>query len=221
MKNIFFILFLCFSFSAYSQLITEEELMVKVKSAQENSVGAHESIVLRTNETLAKELWGKKVRFNEAKTVKFFKHPAGEDVEGGIDVNQSSGKKWSFPYEAQAVADILTQNGVRTTTSYNKLWINANQDLLYAESMRDGKKIILELYCPHQKFLEVLRMGHTQSIEFLVSSYYGSPTKTDKIYGVLTQVNAEKPYIKCSNGHEYDKATGYKFCPKCGEALEL
>jgi hypothetical protein len=220
MKKLFCILFLSFSFAAYSQLITEEEILVKVKSSQENCIGAHESIVLRTNETLAKDLWGKSDRFNEAEIVKFFRHPAGEKVEGGFDVNMSAGKKWSFPYEVQPVADLLTENGVRVTESFNKLWINANQDLLYAESTKDGNKIILELYCPHQKFLEVLRMGQTQSIEFLLTGYYGSSAKNDKIYGVLTKVNAEKPYIKCSNEHEYDKATGYKFCPKCGEALK-
>lgn len=220
MKNIFFILFISFSFLSHSQIITEEDLQVKVKSAQENSVGAHESIVLRTNETLAKELWGKSVRFNEAKIVKFIRHPAGEEIAGGIDVNLTPGKKWSYPYEAQAVSDLLAKNGVRVTQSHNKPWINANQDILYAESTKDGHKIILQLYCPHQKFLEVIRMGQTQSIEFLVSGYFGSPTKTDKIYGVLTLVNAEKPYLKCSNGHEYDKATGYKFCPKCGEPLK-
>jgi len=64
-KNVFFLLFLSFSLVTYSQVITGEELQLMVESAQKNCVGAHESIVLRTNENLAKTIWGKNVRLNE------------------------------------------------------------------------------------------------------------------------------------------------------------
>ena len=220
MKNIFFLIFLSFPVVAFSQPITGEELHVMIKSAQENCEGAHESIVLRSNEELAKSLWGKTVRLNEAKIVKFFKHTGGEQVSGGVDILLTKNKAWSYAYDQQAVADLLTGNGVRVTKSYNKQWISANQDLLYAETEKEGQKTILSLYCPHEKFLQLLRIGKTQSIEFLISGYFGNTTSDNKIYGVLTQVNAEKPIIKCSNGHEYDKATGYKFCPEGGEPLK-
>ena len=220
MKNVFFLLFLSFSILANSQVITGEELHLKVKSAQENCEGAHESIVLRTNEELANSLWGKTVRLNDATVIKFFNHSAGEQLSGGVDILMSKNKSWSYAYDPQAVSDLLTKNGVRVTESYRKLWINAKQDLLLAEIEVEGQKTILTLYCPHENLLQLLRIGKTQSIEFLISGYWGNTTTDNKIYGVLTQVNAEKPIIKCSNGHEYDKATGYKFCPKCGEPLK-
>ena len=106
------------------------------------------------------------------------------------------------------------------TQSYNKLWINAKQDLLLAENVKEGNKTILELYCPHEKFLEVLRIGQIQSIEFLITSCLGSVSSDTKIHGVVTKVHAERQIIKCSNGHEFDKDVGYKFCPTCGEPLE-
>ncbi len=220
MKNIFFLLFLSFPIVAISQVITGEELLLKVKSAQADCEGAHESIVLRTNEELAKSVWGKTIRLNEAMVVKFFNHTGGEQVSGGVDVLLTRNKAWSYAYDQQTVSDLLTANGVRVTQSYNKQWINAKQDILLAETEKDGQKIILNLYCPHEKLLQLLRIGKTQSIEFLISGYFGNTTTADNIYGVLTQVNAEKPIIKCSNGHEYDKATGYKFCPECGEPLK-
>ena len=220
MKTISFLLFLSFSVVAYSQLITDEEIKSMVKDAQEKSVGAHESIILRANEDFAKSIWGKKVRFNEANIIRFFRHSSGEKVSAGVDIHTSNKNSWAYEYDQKTAADLLTENGVRVTQSYNTLWIKANQDLLYAETNMEGQKIILELYCPQQSFLELLRIGRPQSIEFLITGYKGSVSSNSKIYGVLTQVHAEKQVTKCSNGHEFDKDAGYKFCPTCGEPLE-
>ena len=220
MKNISFLIVLSLSVVTYSQVITEDELILMVKSAQEKSAGAHESIVLRTNEKFAKTIWGKKVRFNETNILRFFNHPSGEKVSAGVDLYSSNKNSWVYSYDQRTAADLLIENGVRVTQSYNTLWINARQDLIFAESKKDGHRIILELYCPHQRFLELLRIGQTQSIEFLITGYRGSASSDNKIYGVLAQVNAEKQVVKCSNGHEFDKALGYKFCPTCGEPLE-
>ena len=220
MKYLSFLLLLSFSFIAYSQIITDEEIKSKVKDAQEKSVGAHESIILRANEDFGKSIWGKKVRFNDANIIRFFRHSSGEKVLAGVDIHSNNKKSWTYEYDQKTAADLLTENGVRVSQSYNTLWIKANQDLLYAETNMGGQKIILELYCPHQKFLEVLRIGKTQSIEFLITGYRGSVSSNTKIYGVLTQVHSEKQITKCSNGHEFDKDSGYKFCPTCGEPLE-
>ena len=220
MKKISFLLFLSFSVVAYSQLITEEEIKTKVKDAQEKSVGAHESILLRANEDFAKFIWGKKVRFNDANIVKFFRHSSGEKVSAGVDILTSNRNSWAYEYDQKTAADLITENGVRVTQSYNTLWIKANQDLLYAETNTEGQKIILELYCPQQSFLEILRIGKTQSVEFLIIGYRGSVSSNSKIYGVLTQVHVDKQVVKCSNGHEFDKDAGYKFCPTCGETVE-
>jgi hypothetical protein len=219
MKNIFFLSFLCLSLATFSQVITGEELQIMVESAQKSSVGAHESIVLRTNENFAKTMWGKKVRLNETSVIKYFSYPSGEKVVAGVDVNMSKGKQWRSLYDPKSVATLLLENGVRVTQSYDKLTINAKQDLILAENETDSTKIVLELYCPQEKFLEVLRIGQTQSIEFLITGCWGSTSTDTKIHGVLTQVNGEKPIIKCSNRHEFDKDAGYKFCPTCGKPL--
>jgi len=220
MKNVSFLFFLSLSTLAYTQVITEEEINLKVKSAQEKCVGAHESIVQRTNEEFAKSIWGKKIRFNEASIIRFFNHAAGEKVSAGVDILKSYQNNWGYSYDQSTAADLLIANGVRVSKSYNTLWIIAKQDLLYAESKTEGNKISMELYCPQQRFLELLRIGQTQSIEFLITGYKGGVSSSNKIYGVLSEVHVEKQVIKCSNGHEFDKAFGHKFCPTCGEPIE-
>ena len=220
MKNIFVLGFLSLSLALSSQVISEDEFRQMVKSAQDNSSGAHPSVVSRTNADFAKSIWGKKVRFNEAEIIRFFNHASGEKVSAGVDIFSADKKNWNHAMDQQVAADLFTANGVRVTNSYNTLWIKARQDILYAENTLQDPKIILELYCPQQSLLEVLRMGQTQSIEFLITGYWGSVNSSSRILGILTQVHTEKQVSKCSNGHEFDKALGYKFCPSCGEALE-
>ncbi len=220
MKKLSFLVFLGFSVIAYSQVLTEEEITSMVEEAQQKSVGAHQSVLVRANEDFAKSIWGKKVRFNAAEIVRFFRHSSGEKVSAGVDILSSNKNSWAYEYDQKTAADLLTDNGVRVTQSYNTLWIKANQDLLYAENKNEGQKVSLELYCPHERFLEILRIGQAQSIEFLITGFRGNPSSGSKIYGVLTEVHVEKQVIKCANGHEFDKATGYKFCPTCGAALE-
>jgi hypothetical protein len=220
MKKPFVLLLVCFSLAANAQVITEEELLTMVKDAQEKCEGAHESILLQANEDFANSIWGKKVRFNEATIVRFFNHSAGEKVSAGVDILKSSSSGWVYEIDQQKAEKLFTENGVSVTQSYNTRWIKARQNLLYAENRKGAQKIILELYCPYQRFLEVLRTGKTQSIDFLITGYKGSPSSSIKITGILTEVYANKQVVKCSNGHEFDKALGYKFCPTCGEPLE-
>jgi len=220
MKNVVFLLFLSISAVAYSQIIAEEELTLMVETAQEKCVGAHQSIILRTNEDFAKAIWGKKVRFNNASIVRFFSHSAGEKVSAGVDILKSNPKDWVYTFDQKAAANLFTGNGVRVTQSYNTQWVKARQNVLHAEVKKEGRKVILELYCPKDSFLELLRIGKTQSVEFLITGYKGSTTSNCNIYGVLTEVHAEKQVLKCENGHEFDKALGYKFCPTCGEPLK-
>lgn len=220
MRNTFFLLFLGFSLTAFSQVITENELSTMVKDAQEKCEGAHQSILLQANEDFAKAIWGKKIRFNEASIVRFFNHSGGEKVSAGVDILKSTSSGWVYEFDQQKAADLLTKNGVNVTTSYNTQWIKARQNILHAEVKNDGVKTILELYCAQQRFLEVLRTGKTQSLEFLITGYKGGASSNTRIYGVLTEVYENKQVVKCSNGHEFDKALGHKFCPTCGEALE-
>lgn len=220
MKNVFFLLFLSIPALLTSQAITEEQLILMVDDAQEQCVGAHENIVMNTNESFAKAVWGQKVRFNEANIIKFFTRPSGEKAAQGFDIYANNKAKYGFSYDPKTAEALLTANGVRVTQSYNQPWIIAKQNLLYAEVVKEGSKMILELYCPYQEFLEILRIGKTQSIEFLITGISGTISSDSKIYGVLTQVNTEKQTIQCSNGHEFDKDIGYKFCPTCGEPLK-
>ena len=220
MKTAFSFLLLSFTLAAFSQVITEEELSTMIKAAEEKCEGAHQSIVVQANEDFAKAIWGKKIRFNNASIVRFFNHSAGEKVTAGVDLFKSKSSGWVYEMDQAQAADLLTQNGVSVTQSYNTRWIKARQTLLHAEDITGAQKIILEMYCPYQRFLEVLRTGKTQSIEFLITGYKGSLTSSTKIYGVLTEAYADKQVVTCSNGHEIDKALGYKFCPTCGEPLE-
>jgi len=220
MKKLSFLLFLSISAITYSQVIPGEEFRTMIKNAQESCEGAHESAIRGTNEEFARSIWGKKVRFNEADIIRFFKHASGEKVSAGMDITRSKSKGWVYEYDQKAASDLFTGNGVRVIQSYNTLMIKANQVLLYAENEKDGHKTILELYCPQQSVLDMLRAGKTQSIEFLVTGVKGSASSNSNIYGILTQVHTEKQVIKCSNGHEFDKSLGYSFCPTCGEPLK-
>jgi hypothetical protein len=177
-------------------------------------------VVSRTNADFAKAIWGKKIRFNQAEVIRFFDHSSGEKVAGGVDIYKGDKKNFAHEYDQQAVSTLLTDNGLRVTQSYNTLWLKARQPLLYAENKQGDQKIIMELYCPQQSFLEVLRVGQTQSIEFLITGFWGNTSSSSKIAGVITKVHTEKQVVKCSAGHEFDKGLGYKFCPTCGEALE-
>jgi len=220
MKTVFFLLFLSIPVFASSQLITEEQIILMVEDAQENCVGAHESVVLRTNEGFAKSIWGQTVRFNEANIIKFFNKSSGEKVSAGFDIYMKSKGNWRYPFDPKMASDLLTENGVRVTQVSGQPWIIARQNILYAENLQEEHKITLELYCTYQNFLETLRIGQVQSIEFLITGFSGSISSDSKIYGVLTKVNLEKLTIKCSNGHEFDEDAGYKFCPTCGEPLK-
>jgi len=220
MRKYLLLVLLSFSLTAFSQVITEEEFTLLLVNAQEKCAGAHGSVVQRTNEEFGLNIWEKKIRFNQASIVRFFTHSAGEKVSAGVDILKNNPGAWVYTYDQKTAAGLLRDNGLKVTLSYNTQWISARQDLLYAESIKDGKKTILELYCPRERFLDLLRTGQTQSIEFLITGYKGSNTSSAKIYGVLTEVYAEKQVFKCSNGHEFDKALGYKFCPDCGEPLE-
>jgi len=98
--------------------------------------------------------------------------------------------------------------------------INAKQNLILAENIVDEHKLVLQLYCPHEEFLQGLRIGIPQSIEFQITGIHGSADSDVKILGVVTKVYAERQVLKCSNGHEFDKASAYKFCPRCGEPVK-
>lgn len=220
MKNIFILLLLSIGVLAFSQDISEEELRLKIQSAQESCVGAHESIVLRINKELADFVWGKNIRFNNTSVVKYFTYPSGEQVSAIFDINLTKNKNWSYSYDQKAAAELLMDKGLRVTQSYNKLLINAKQNLILAENIVDDHKIILQLYCPHEEFLMGLRIGIPQSIEFQITGIQGSADSDVKLLGIVTKVHTERQVMKCSNGHEFDKASGYKFCPKCGQPVK-
>ena len=220
MKKASVLLFLGISALAYSQAIPEEEFTLMLNRAQESCVGAHESAVMGINVELAKTIWSKKIRFNNVNIIRYFKHSRGEKVSAGLDIANNNSTGWVSEYDQKSAADLFTENGVRVTQSYNTLWINANQALIYAEKEKEGQKTIFELYCPQQSVLQKLRTGKTQSIEFIITGIRGSVSTDNRIYGILTEVHTEQQVVKCTNEHEFDKGLGYKFCPTCGEPLE-
>lgn len=220
MKKLILLFLVSISIAGRSQVIPEDEFMNMVRQAQDECQGAHESVVRSINEEFATSIWGKKIRMNEADIVRFIQRTSGEKVSAGVDLTNLLKDKWVYEYGQKTASELMTGKGIHVTTSYNTLWIKANQPMAYIENKEEGRKIILELYCPTQEVLVKLRTGKKQSIEFLVTGYRGSTTGNDKISGILTQVNNEKQVVKCTNGHEFDKALGYKFCPTCGEPLE-
>lgn len=220
MKKLSSLLLLGISTFAFSQVMPAEEFLTLLNAAQEDCVGAHESAVLRNNEDIAKAIWAKPIRLNEAKIIKYFKLPGGEKVSAGMDITSAHGKRWACEYNQKTAADLFTANGVRVGQSSNTLWIKANQSQVQAEIIQDDKKITLALYATQESVLEKIRVGRTQSIEFLVTGIKGSLTSTTKIFGIITQVHTEKQVLKCANEHTYDKGLAYKFCPECGEPLK-
>jgi hypothetical protein len=220
MKKCILLLLVGISIAGRSQVLPEDEFTNMVRQAQDQCQGAHESVVRSINEEFGTSIWGKRIRMNEADIVRFIQRTSGEKVSAGVDLTNLTKDKWVYEYDQKTASELMAGKGINVTTSYNSLWIKANQPMVYAEHEKEGRKIILELYCPTQEVLLKLRTGKKQSIEFLVTGYRGSTTGNDKIFGILIQVNDEKQVVKCANGHEFDKALGYKFCPTCGEPLE-
>ena len=105
MKNVLLRLLILFPAAAYAQIITEDELTTMVKSAQEKCVGAHQSIILRSNEEFAKSIWAKTIRLNDAKLIRFFTHSGGEKVSAGVDLNQGNRNAWAYSYDQKTAAD--------------------------------------------------------------------------------------------------------------------
>lgn len=219
-KRILLLLVFGVSIAGYSQMLPGNEFRMMVKQAREEIQGAHESVVRSINEEFATSIWRKEIRLYEADIIRFFKHPGGEKISAGVDLTNLTKNSWVYEFDQQATSDLLKEKGVQVTTSFNTLWIKANQNLVYIEHTEDGLKSALELYCPTQEVLAKLRTGKQQTIEFLITGYRGSASGNDNISGILTQVQTEKQVVTCTNGHEFDKAQGYEFCPKCGESLE-
>ena len=220
MKKLILLLLFGMAITGYSQVIPGEEFSMMVKQALEEGQGAHESVVRSINEEFATSVWGKPIRMNDAEIVRFLQKSSGEKVSAGIDLTGQAGNGWVYAYDQQAAADLLNGQGVNVASSFNTLMITANQPLVQIEHQEDGKKTVMELHCPTQEVLTRLRTGRKQSIEFLITGFKGSSSGANKVTGILTKVNDEKQVSRCANGHEFDKALGYKFCPTCGEPLE-
>jgi hypothetical protein len=220
MKKTILILIGGISFAGYSQVISEDEFRMKVTRAQEEIQGAHQNVIRAINEKFAGSVWRKEIRLNEADIIRFVQTTSGEKVSAGVDLSNPAGNSWVYEFDQQEATELLKEKGVEVITSFNNLLIKANQTLVYIEHTDEGKKTLLELYCPAREVLEKIRTGRQQTIDFLITGYRGSLSGNSRITGILTQVHTEKQVVQCASGHEFDKALGYQYCPKCGQPLE-
>jgi len=220
MKKLVWLILLGISIAGHSQLIPEDEFLSMAKQAQEECQGAHESVVRAINAEFATSIWGKEVRLNEADIIRFIQHTSGRKVSAGVDLTNLTKNNWVYEYDQKTASELMAGKGIKVISSSGTFTITARQPLVYIENRGAERMTILELYCPNQEVLAKLRTGKKQSIQFLVIGYRGSAAGNNMVFGILTQVNTEKQVVKCENGHEFDNAMGYKFCPTCGEPLE-
>lgn len=96
-------------------------------------------------------------------------------------------------------------------------------NIVTLKSTNKDSKLNYLLAVQDDDLLVPLRMGDEVSVEFkftgitfqLMPDGYRYDT-----YGILTAHVKETKILKCENGHEYSRTTGYKFCPKCGKPLK-
>lgn len=191
MKKLIWILMTGISVAGTSQVISEEAFRMMADQAREDIQGAHQSVVRAINEEFAGSVWRKEIRLDSADILRFHQGTSGEKISAGVDLTNLTGNGWVYPFDQQAVADLLTEKGVQVTTAFNNLLIKANQTLVTVEDTHEGQKITLELYCPTQEVLQKLRTGRQQTIDFLITGFRGSGPGNSKISGILTQVHTE------------------------------
>ncbi|MEZ5071345.1 MAG: hypothetical protein R2751_10345, partial [Bacteroidales bacterium] len=167
MKKSILLFFAVVSMAAQSQVLPEEEFTSMVKLAQESCEGAHESVLKSLNQEFSTAVVGKVIRLNTADVVRFIQRSSGEKVTAGVDLTGVVKAGWVYEQDQKVTSELLKKQGIQVTTSFNTLWIKANQPMVYIENKENGHKTLLELYCPTQEVLAGLRTGKQQSIEFL------------------------------------------------------
>jgi hypothetical protein len=215
MKHIFILIFILQSIFSYSQVKQEEAFLIELSDAQSKITGAAKSIQYRFAKEFLNSNFGKKIKFNKVTVTKF----SGANPYS-INLKGNSIGEVNIEFLFYDINRVILDNGIKTTVradrSGNKSISIPNEvSLVHMTKKIDDITYYFYLLVPNMSMLEKLRVGQTVSIEYVYNAF-----RYNRIDGVLTKIYENIEMLKCSNAHEFDLNTGYKFCPKCGLPLE-
>jgi hypothetical protein len=215
MKRLFILIFISQSVFSYSQVKQEEAFLLELRDAQSKLTGAAESIQYRFAGEFLNNNFGKKIKFNNVAVKAFSKaNPYS------INTSENSIGEVNIEFAFSDINKVILDNGIKSTVRQDrsgKKSISIPNDVSLAHMTKKIDDITYYFYLlvPNMTMLEKMRVGKTVSIEFVYNAF-----KYNRIDGVLTKIYEDSEMLKCTNGHEFDKNTEYKFCPKCGLPLE-
>lgn len=215
MKHLFILILTLQSIFLFSQVKQEEAFLLELRDAQSKITGAAESIQYKFAGEFLNNNFGKKIKFNSVKVTKFTSaNPYSINLKG------NSIGEVNIEFAFSDINKVILDNGIKSTVRQDrsgnkKISIPNEVSLAHMSKKIEGTTYYFYLLVPNMAMLEKMRVGKTVSIEFVYNAF-----KYNRIDGVLTKIYEDTQILKCTNGHEFDKNTGYKFCPKCGLSLE-
>lgn len=91
--------------------------------------------------------------------------------------------------------------------------------IVFLHQLPGGKEYLIDAMI-RKDALTDLRIGNKVNVEFQVSGLSGRLDSQIVISGHVTRVATATRLLKCKQGHEYDPASGYTFCPTDGTAVK-
>lgn len=215
MKHLFILILTLQSIFLYGQVKQEEAFLLELRNAQSNLNGAAESIQYKFAKEFLNSNFGKKIKFSNV-TVKAF----SKANPYSINTSENSIGEVNIEFSFYDINNVILDNGIKSTVRQDRngkklISIPNEVSLAHLTKKIDDITYYFYLLVPDMSMLEKLRVGKTVSIEFAYNAF-----KYNRIDGVLTKIYEDTEMLKCTNGHEFDKNSGYKFCPKCGLPLE-
>lgn len=215
MKRLFILIFIFQSIFSFSQVKQEETFLLELRDAQSKLTGAAVSVQNRSAKEFLNNNFGKKIKFNSVKVTKFTSaNPYSINTSG------NSIGEVNIEFAFYDINKVILDNGIKSTVRQDRsgkksISIPNEVSLAHMSKKIDDITYYFYLLVPNMTMLEKMRVGKTVSIEFVYNAF-----KYNRIDGVLTKIYEDTEMLKCTNGHEFDKNTAYKFCPKCGLPLE-
>jgi hypothetical protein len=217
--------FLLLGGTAAAQVIDENELVMRMRTAAENCRGAAEATQTRIAGQFYRDHDFRIIQVASAVVTNLSQTSIGDVVGAGyapcgmtwrFDTNQWSGWHSDFNRVEECRA-----GGSCYPTAARLLragWPpSVRKDyVITAEKSYQDRLVTYSIALPPRaaRYLDDLRVG--QKITFTMRLFGASPTQ---ISGVLEQLMTETRMLRCPNGHEYAPAAGYKFCPQDGQPL--
>jgi hypothetical protein len=186
----------------------ENEMVMKIRNFQQQIEGASEATQMRYAAKLASELGGGKVVVHSAVVTGFI----GESLTLGPGVFNVAINNADFQAKTRLPRLARREDGpwAIATKSYQGYTMN----------------YFIQLQPP--ELADSFRIGQKVSFDGIINAAISSATQPavmswSKDWGVViigARVSLETRILKCSNGHEYAPAAGYKFCPQDGLPLK-